>query len=323
MAEIENFAEELEVALGLAKKAISATERIRDRGIEAMTKEDGTPVTQADIVSQVIILSGLQKHFPHDKIVAEEKLTVGDGTDLKVRACEMLKELVDMPDIGEFLEDWVNYRGDPEGTRTWMIDPIDGTKGFKKGLCYAIAIGLYFDGKPQFGCMAVPSFPEIGGTRHETVIAYGGAGIGAFWLKPGGGQPKRLHVSDIKRISKLRVVGSRAHDRGDICGKFVETAGIGQAARMDGQAKYLMLASGQADVYIRSADPVYGIAFPWDHCAGQVILEEAGGKVTDFAGKPLKYDTSHGSPIKDLDGLVATNAKCHDEILEIIKTLVV
>ena len=204
-----------------------------------------------------------------------------------------------------------------------MIDPIDGTKGFKKGLCYAIAIGLYFDGKPQFGCMAVPSFPEIGGTSHETVIAYGGAGIGAFWLKAGGGQPKRLHVSDIKRISKVRVVGSRAHDRGDICGKFVEKTDIGQTGRMDGQAKYLMLASGQADVYIRSADPVYGIAFPWDHCTGQVILEEAGGKVTDFAGKPLNYDTPYGSPIKDLDGLVATNAKCHDEILEIIKTLVV
>lgn len=315
------FDKETEVTVALARKAVSATERIRKKGIEAVTKKDGTPVTQADIVSQAIILAGLRKHFPNDRIAAEEKLTLDGETELKARASEMLQELMNAYDAAEHLENWVNYRGDPKGSRIWMIDPIDGTKGFKKGLCYAIAIGLYFDGKARFGCMAVPSFPEIDGTRHETVIAYAGEGIGAFWLKAGGDRPKRLHVSDIKRISKLRVVGSRAHDRGDICGKFVKAAGIGQTGRMDGQAKYLMLASGQADVYIRSADPVYGVAFPWDHCSGQVILEEAGGKVTDFAGKPLNYDQFPGSPIRDLEGLVASNAKCHDEILALIRTL--
>ena len=315
------FKRETEVALALARKAVYATERIRKKGVEAVTKDDGTPVTQADIVSQAIILAGLQRHFPNDRIAAEEKLTVDGETELKRHAREMIQELMNAGDPAEHLENWVNYRGDPKGARTWMIDPIDGTKGFKKGLCYAIAIGLYFDGKPQFGCMAVPSFPEIAGTRDETVIAYAGAGIGAFWAKAEGERPKRLHVSDINRISELRVVGSRAHDRGDICGKFVKAAGIARSGRMDGQAKYLMLASGQADVYIRSADPDYGIAFAWDHCAGQVILEEAGGRVTDFAGKALNYDQFTGDPIRDLDGLVASNATCHDEILALIGTL--
>ena len=86
MAERKDFTEELEVTLGLAKKAVLATERIRDKGIEAMTKEDGTPVTQADLVSQAIILSGLKKHFPLDKVVAEETLAVGDG-DRAQKAC--------------------------------------------------------------------------------------------------------------------------------------------------------------------------------------------------------------------------------------------
>jgi 3'(2'), 5'-bisphosphate nucleotidase len=315
------FDKEIEVTVALARKAASATERIRKKGIEAVTKKDGTPVTQADIVSQAIILAGLRKHFPNDRIAAEEKLTGDRETELKARASEMLQELMGERDRAEHLESWVNYRGDPKGSRIWMIDPIDGTKGFQRGLCYAIAIGLYFDGKPQFGCMAVPSFPEIGGTGHETVIAYAGAGIGAFWMTAGGDRSKRLHVSDVNKISELRVVGSRVHDRGDICGKFVKVAGIGQTGRMDGQAKYLMLASAQADLYIRSADPVYGVAFPWDHCSGQVILEEAGGKVTDFAGKSLNYDQFSGSPIRDLEGLVASNAKCHDEVLALIRTL--
>jgi 3'(2'), 5'-bisphosphate nucleotidase len=315
------FKKEIEVALALAQKAVYATERIRKKGIEAVTKQDGTPLTQADIVFQAIILAGLQRHFPNDRIAAEEKLPLDRETALMMRASEMIQEFMRTRDAAANLTDWVNYRGNPQGNRTWMIDPIDGTKGFRRGLCYAIAIGLYFNGKPQFGCMAVPSFPVMDGKKNETVLAYAGAGIGAFWLKAGGNRPSRLHVSDIDRISELKVVGSRAHDRGNFCGKFVKAAGIAKTGRMDGQAKYLMLASGQADVYIRSADPVYGIAFPWDHCSGQVILEEAGGRVTDFAGRALNYDQLAGNPIRDLEGLVASNAKCHDEILELIETL--
>ena len=87
------------------------------------------------------------------------------------------------------------------------------------------------------------------------------------------------------------------------------------------QTKYLMLASGQADVYLRATDPFYGIGFPWEHCAGQVILHEAGGMVTDFSGRPLNYHQRPGSPIKDSDGLVPSNGKCHEENLDQVKDL--
>jgi 3'(2'), 5'-bisphosphate nucleotidase len=119
----------------------------------------------------------------------------------------------------------------------------------------------------------------------------------------------------------MRLVGSRAHDLDDICGKFVSRAGIHGLIRMDGQAKYLMLALGRADVYIRSADPDYGIAFPWDHCTGQIILEEAGGRVTDLDGKPIDYEPPPGRPITNLDGLLASNGPCHEEILGMLRDI--
>ena len=85
------------------------------------------------------------------------------------------------------------------------------------------------------------------------------------------------------------------------------------------QAKYLMLASGQADLYLRSASPSFGVGYAWDHCAGQVILEEAGGRVSTFRGKTLPYQLKTAQPVTDLKGLAASNGQCHDAVLGLLK----
>jgi len=314
-----SFNKETLVTTELAKRAALAAERIRIKGIESVDKEDGSPLTQADIVSQAIILSGLKKNFPEDRIVAEETLAPGKETRLGSLAGGLLEEL-GVARGHERLLEWVNYRGNPDGTRTWMVDPIDGTKGFRKGLCYAIAIGLYFRGRPRFGCMAVPLFPDSDGIGHSSVIAYAGKGTGACLLDHSG-RLQSLYVSKTDQIPLARLLGSRAHDSSDICGRFGRRTGTGKVQRMDGQAKYLMLASGRSDLYIRAADPVYGIGFTWDHCAGQVILEEAGGMVTDLTGDPLDYESKLEGPLSGLKGMVASNALCHREALEIIGEL--
>jgi 3'-phosphoadenosine 5'-phosphosulfate (PAPS) 3'-phosphatase len=79
---------------------------------------------------------------------------------------------------------------------------------------------------------------------------------------------------------------------------------------------------GRADLYLRSSDPFYGIAFPWDHCAGQAILEGAGGEVSDFDGNPINYDQPAGSPIVDSNGLAASNGQCHGSILNVVRSIV-
>ena len=307
--------------MDLARKASEAAEWVRRRGIRSCRKDDGTPVTQADLVSQAIILAGLREHFPMDRIEAEEALSPEGPNALHAPVRDALRALGLERAFGHW-ERAVNYRGDPKGPRVWMIDPIDGTKGYERGLAYAIAMGLYYDGRPRFGCLAAPNFPAEDGSRGgRTVIAYAGRGEGARWLEDGDSRGRPVHVSDVGDLSRLRMVGSRAHDPDDICGRLVSKAGIRQLIRMDGQVKYLMLATGRADVYVRSADPRYGIAFPWDHCAGQILLEEAGGCVTDWDGRLIDYEPAPGSPITNLDGLVADNGKCHREILAILKTV--
>jgi len=315
------FQKEIAIAVQLVRQAAVATEEIRRQGIRAISKKDGSPVTQADLVSQAIILRGLKAWFPQDGISAEEEIGEGDKMALLEKgAWDLLKE-PEIPDPESHLEAWVNYRGNPSGLRTWMIDPIDGTKGFKKGLSYAIAMGLYFHGRPQFGCIASPQFPNADGTERRTVIAYGAAGMGAYWLDPRYDQPLRIKIPLRRNLTELTVVGSRAHDRVNLCARFMEKAGIQKILRMDGQTKYLMVASGQADIYMNAADPVYGIGYPWDHCAGQAILEEAGGRVTSFSGAPLNYRQEAESPIKDAEGVLACGNQWHERVLELVREL--
>ena len=87
------FSREISVAVDLVRKAAAATEWIRQNGIREMTKEDGTPLTQADIVSQAIILAGLGQHFPDDRIEAEEAVSADHPSALETSACEVLGEL--------------------------------------------------------------------------------------------------------------------------------------------------------------------------------------------------------------------------------------
>jgi len=145
--------------------------------------------------------------------------------------------------------------------------------------------------------------------------------VGAFIVESGNERPQRIHVSDFGINSELRIVGSRAHEGKDICNGLVKRIGKGKIMPIDSQAKYLMLACGQADVYVRSADPVYGIGFQWDHCAGQAILEQAGGVVTSLYGHPLHYNPRSVNPMTDLDGLVATNGRCQEAILDLVKDI--
>ena len=311
---------EADVVPRLAATAAVATERIREGGVETIQKGDGTPLTQADIVSQAIVLSGLRRDFPDDGVLAEEEASNIEKGKIRERACRELRDM-GIPCTEEELSELVNYRGNLKGARTWMIDPIDGTKGFRKGLPYAICIGLYFEGRPQFGCLAVPLFPDREGRGKGTVIVYGGKQVGAYVLEGGQDRPRKIRVSGIDRLSHLRLTGSREHDFNNMCKRFMAEAGMESFVSMDGATKYALLALGRVDVYFRTAEPGFGIGFPWDHCAGEAVVEGAGGRVTGFSGSPLSYDQQAGSPMRDVKGLLASNAVCHEDLLDIVRRI--
>jgi len=86
--------------------------------------------------------------------------------------------------------------------------------------------------------------------------------------------------------------------------------------RVDSQAKYAMVARGDAEIYLRlpRGDYVENI---WDHAAGKILVEEAGGTVTDLTGRPL--DFSHGPKLSENRGIVATNGRFHDQVIAAIQ----
>ena len=90
----------------------------------------------------------------------------------------------------------------------------------------------------------------------------------------------------------------------------------GQPVRIDSQAKYLAVADGRAEIYIRRARDGYSERV-WDHAAGVLLVEEAGGRVTDLYGKPL--DFTQGAHLSNNRGILATNGPLHDDLLQAIE----
>ena len=89
----------------------------------------------------------------------------------------------------------------------------------------------------------------------------------------------------------------------------------GQPVRIDSQAKYLAVADGRAEIYIRRARDGYSERV-WDHAAGVLLVEEAGGRVTDLYGKPL--DFTQGAHLSTNRAILATNGPLHDDLLQAI-----
>jgi 3'(2'), 5'-bisphosphate nucleotidase len=87
--------------------------------------------------------------------------------------------------------------------------------------------------------------------------------------------------------------------------------------RLDSQAKYAVVARGQADIYMRlPANATYREKI-WDHAGGVLIVEEAGGKVTDVLGQPLEF--THGRQLEANRGVIATNGLLHHQVLEALR----
>lgn len=110
--------------------------------------------------------------------------------------------------------------------------------------------------------------------------------------------------------------GHSAHDRS---AAIASSLGITkQPVRIDSQAKYAVVARGEADVYLRLPTKKDYREKIWDHAGGALVVEEAGGRVTDIDGKPL--DFTLGRELSANRGIVVTNGRLHDDVLRAIHT---
>ena len=289
-----------------------------------ITKSDKSPVTVADFASQALVGCLLEKTFPDDPLVAEE-----DSAHLKEEsAAQNLSNVVRF--VGRHLAyatpqtvcEWIDRGGEAPAKRFWTLDPIDGTKGFLRGDQYAVALALIVDGMVEVGVLGCPNLSDGCRPKHDgpgsLVVAVRGEGT---WTQPLSeeGPLVRLRVSKIQNGADARLLRSvdAGHTNTGRVAQLVETLGVkAEPVLMDSQAKYSVMAAGQGDLLFRlltKAQPDYRERI-WDHAAGSLVIQEAGGRVTDLLGKDL--DFTQGRTLANNVGIVASNGHLHETALE-------
>ncbi|MBA4031315.1 MAG: 3'(2'),5'-bisphosphate nucleotidase [Planctomyces sp.] len=329
-----DYTHELSIALLAVRQAAELCRSVQRKiGSDSISKSDKSPVTIADFASQAVILEAIGKAFPADCLVAEEASEVLQAEPEHLGQVLELVRRFHPQATGDELCAWID-RGQGAGatSRYWTLDPIDGTKGFLRKEQYAIALALYDEGRLVLGVLGCPNLPAdpaqplINPTETSTDMPTGHAAGGLFYAVRGAGAfvasldgrslPRPIQVSTATEVANYRMCESAeaAHSRHDASASIATSLGVsGQPVRMDSQAKYACVASGRAEVYLRLPTKPGYVECIWDHAAGVMVIEEAGGTVTDIHGQPL--DFSQGRHLTANQGVVATNGPHHDRIL--------
>ncbi len=288
-----------------------------------LDKQDASPVTVADFGAQAVVCRLIGEVFPNDVIVAEEDsalLRAAAATGQLAAVARFVSEQVGATDEDTVCA-WIDRGKSDPRQRYWVLDPIDGTKGFLRNDQYAVALALIENSVVQWGFLACPVLPYDGG-RGLVFGAQRDAGVHA--ATPDGATLDSVRVSDVAEAARARLVESveSAHTNRGLAAQLQEALGIeAEPLRMDSQAKYAAVARGQAEIYLRSPNlrtPDYRENI-WDHAAGALVIEEAGGKVTDVYGRPL--DWTRGRRLENNVGVVATNGHIHDAVIAALAPL--
>jgi histidinol-phosphatase len=264
MRAVPGTSDDLDLALELADVADAiTTARFRAADLVVETKPDLTPVSEADRAVEQAMREHLASRRPHDTVFGEEY--GGAGHDA--------------------------------GTRRWIVDPIDGTKGYVRGMqVWATLLALEDAGEMVVGVVSAPAM----GRRW-----WASRGAGAFTTEVAGGEARPLRVSGIRRLEDAQLCFGgheefRQTNRLEVLLALSErcwrTRGYGDFWQ------YMLVAEGAAEIAL---DPAVAL---WDVAAPMVIVQEAGGRFSDFSGAA----TAAGG-----DG-IGSNGHVHEAAREIL-----
>ena len=224
-------------------------------------------------------------------------------TDADLRAQDIIVEGLahEFPHDGIVSEESPVTEGARRKPRVWYVDPLDGTGEFvaRTGE-FSIIIGLVEEGLPKLGVIYRP----VGD------VLYVGTRDQAAWIITGGDR-KQAWVSAAAPPHPVRLAVSRSHRHPSIDTIKARLGNVTELACGSVGAKIGLLVSGTVDIYVEPA----GYTSKWDVCGAEAILRGAGGMMTDLAGGPLCYDEAE---LKNLRGFVATNRRCHGDVLAAI-----
>ncbi|KAJ4911334.1 PAP-specific phosphatase HAL2-like [Raphanus sativus] len=310
-------------------------------GGHVKSKDDDSPVTVADWGVQAIVSWVLAQVFGGQNlsIVAEEdteSLSKAESLGLLGAVSSAVNEALseaskyglpksDKPlgtaDILEAIGR-CNSVGGPKG-RHWVLDPVDGTLGFVRGDQYAVALALIENGKVLLGVLGCPNYPVkkeglSNGCNQpgaKGCVMYAKRGSGQAWMQPliPGGYPESatlLKVSSVDDpvLATVCEPVERANSNHLFTAGLADSMGVRKKPmRVYSMVKYAAIACGDAEVFMKFAQSSYKEKI-WDHAAGVVIVEEAGGVVTDAGGRNL--DFSKGVYLEGLDrGIIACSGQ--------------
>lgn len=310
-----HYETELKVALKAIRQAALLCENLSSRGLTPQKKGDASPVTVADYAAQIVITDNLATHFPKDGICAEETLAVFR------ESTPALQEAVRAecgPDIDLEAKLARNSSRGPSLGRVWIIDPIDGTKGFLRKEAYCCVLALMEGTRCVLSVIACPNLQAF---SLEPTVYWAIAGAGA-WSEPlGGGARRKLSVSKIGQVSEGFFTEASDSNRAskEAAEKVRTSLGNSKPPLVaEGQVKHVLIASGLASAYVRV--PKLGFSGPdaiWDVAPGALLVVEAGGVATDRNGKSLDY--SELPYLNHNSGMLLTNGLIHNSILFLTK----
>jgi 3'(2'), 5'-bisphosphate nucleotidase len=307
--------DEARFAIDAVREASLLARRIQSQMVgSGLTKDDRSPVTVADFAVQAVIARRLMEQMPGATLVGEEhaeSLRLAEGAETLDQITNFVRESISDTTPEEVCGLIDRGSGEPP-SEFWTLDPIDGTKGFLRREQYAIALASIRNGKVELGVLGCPELN--GGT---VVVAARGKGSFSQPLS-GGSEWKQLKVSPRRDAKEARILRSveKAHTNVDEIGQLAAKLGVtAPPVPMDSQAKYAVLAEGEGDVLLRLISPSrpdYKEKI-WDQGAGSIVIEEAGGRISDLDGKRL--DFGHGRTLANNRGILATNGQLHEAFL--------
>jgi HAL2 family 3'(2'),5'-bisphosphate nucleotidase len=300
------------------RQATALGRAVQREHIVRSEKSGREPVTIADYGSQAILCRALQEYFPDDAVMSEEsgrQFMSLVAPEQRALIVDLIEQVTGIRTDEDEVAGWLDHGKAGETQRLWVIDPIDGTKGFLAGRHYVHAVGILQERQPVGGVIAAPAYP--GSSR----LFYALDGQAFHLPLDAEGEPTPIRVSNRADPSLLRALESadKGHASHERMAQVRAAAGMlpAMVERADSMEKYARIAAGDAELYLRlprlySTRP-HSI---WDHAAGTALVEAAGGRVSDVDGSPLDFST--GTALRNI-GVVATNGPIHDRVIAAIQ----
>lgn len=308
---MSRYSKEKKVALLAVKEACLLARKIQAslQSSDILEKEDLSPVTLADFCIQISLNQALKTNFPDDPLMGEEDSALFQQTNgsflNKIR-----EEFFPTQSESTLLAilDQAKSVGGATG-RFWTLDPIDGTKGFIQQGQYAIALALIEEGRVVVAALGCPRLLE-----GYVFLAVKGEGAWRISLETELEEPLKIDPSLGSRKEMIYCepnFHSQKHSHKDAYKIATLLHTHVKPFRLDSQVKYPVVALNMASIYLRITKK--GNENIWDHAAGALLVEEAGGKVTDLYGAPL--DFSQGTTLLTNTGVIASTGHEHEKIV--------